>query len=321
MLMPSRSLYRGSPSEGINTSRKCEPVALRRHRHRHQPTCQVGAQHGVQVTAQAEVVGVLVRLAPLGCMDLGGDALVVLYRRLVAEHQVDVPAKQQHEAQREREGDGDADALQRGPHLDAGGGAGATRRPAHGGAHPRAPLPRVLLQRVHRVHQQQPQSVHQRRGDIDEEEEEGLVVAMANAVVHPGAVMVHAEHASLADAAVVAARWLGKLALLAETCAAALLLDLSHYRICLWVAAPALGHLPGVGEHAEHVAEQGQHGVDGEHAHVHHAGDRVFKGGQHHAGDDGDVDEGVRQQDTQHGEVQPGGRHPGPPLALPARRA
>jgi hypothetical protein len=56
----------------------------------------------------------------------------------------------------------------------------------------------------------------------DEEQQEGLVVAVADAIIYPGAVVVHAQHAARAHAAVVRARRLRPLALLAEAHAAAL---------------------------------------------------------------------------------------------------
>ena len=53
-------------------------------------------------------------------------------------------------------------------------------------------------------------------GGVDEEEQEGLVVAQADARGQPGAVVVHLEHAAAAGRAVVGAVGLAGLALLAE---------------------------------------------------------------------------------------------------------
>lgn len=60
----------------------------------------------------------------------------------------------------------------------------------------------------------------------EEEEQEGLVVAVADAVVDPGAVVVHAQDTPAAGAAVVRPRRLRPPALLAEARAAVLLLHL-----------------------------------------------------------------------------------------------
>ena len=56
----------------------------------------------------------------------------------------------------------------------------------------------------------------------DKEEEKGLVIALADAVVDPGAVMVHSQHTSPAHPAVMSARRLRPFALLAEPRATAL---------------------------------------------------------------------------------------------------
>ena len=55
-----------------------------------------------------------------------------------------------------------------------------------------------------------------------EEQQEGFVVAVADAVVDPGAMVAHAQHTPLAQAAVVAAGRLVPVALLAESHHAAL---------------------------------------------------------------------------------------------------
>ncbi len=72
------------------------------------------------------------------------------------------------------------------------------------------------------VRQQQPRRVPQRGGPVYEQQEEGAVVGVAHAVAGPGAVVVHPQHAALADAAVVAAGRLVHLALLAVPLAAVL---------------------------------------------------------------------------------------------------
>ena len=59
-------------------------------------------------------------------------------------------------------------------------------------------------------------------GRTEEEEEEGLVVGVPHAIVDPGAVVVHAQHAPLAHPAVVRPGRLGLPALLAEPHQAAL---------------------------------------------------------------------------------------------------
>ena len=60
----------------------------------------------------------------------------------------------------------------------------------------------------------------------EEEAQEGGIVAMADAVVHPRAVVVHAEDAAVALPAVVRAGWLRPATLVAETRRAALLFHL-----------------------------------------------------------------------------------------------
>jgi len=51
---------------------------------------------------------------------------------------------------------------------------------------------------------------------IKVEQNEGFHVAEADAVIHPGAVVVHGQYALLADGAVVGARWLHTLTLVAH---------------------------------------------------------------------------------------------------------
>jgi hypothetical protein len=60
----------------------------------------------------------------------------------------------------------------------------------------------------------------------EEEEEKGLVVAVADAVVRPRAVVVHAEDARSADRAMMRSRRLGFLAFLTVSRATAFFLDL-----------------------------------------------------------------------------------------------
>ncbi len=54
-------------------------------------------------------------------------------------------------------------------------------------------------------------------GRTEQEQQEGLIICVADTVVDPGAVVVHAQHTALAHSAVVAARRLVPAALLAES--------------------------------------------------------------------------------------------------------
>lgn len=58
---------------------------------------------------------------------------------------------------------------------------------------------------------------HAKQGRVDEEEQEGLVVAQADAGGEPGTVVIHLQHAPAAGRAVVGAIGLARLALFAET--------------------------------------------------------------------------------------------------------
>lgn len=60
--------------------------------------------------------------------------------------------------------------------------------------------------------------VQLRKGRLtQQEQEEGLVVAMANTVVDPGTMMTHAKHASLAHSTMVTSGWLVAFALLTKS--------------------------------------------------------------------------------------------------------
>mmetsp|Transcript_35749 Transcript_35749/g.87992 ORF Transcript_35749/g.87992 Transcript_35749/m.87992 type:complete len:309 (+) Transcript_35749:84-1010(+) len=89
-------------------------------------------------------------------------------------------------------------------------GARPARRPRQlGPDHLRAlAAVRVLPHRVNGVRREDGERVHAGARDVEQEQEEGLVVAVPHAVVDPHAVVVHAQHAAVAHPAVVRARGL-----------------------------------------------------------------------------------------------------------------
>ena len=111
--------------------------------------------------------------------------------------------------------------------------------------------------------------MNQRGDDVHEEQEEALVIPVPDAVVHPRAVVVHAQDAPLALAAVVRPRRLILAALFAEPRASVSFA--LHQRVLIRPRLlrvrerrPARGHLPGVAEHAAQVHRESQRGVRGE---------------------------------------------------------
>ena len=141
----------------------------------------------------------------------------------VVDDEIAVPSEEQDQGDSEREREREARHLRHGPHyepvlvscpLAASTRARGSRcfRASH--SRPLASV-RVFAHGVDSVRSEYSKRVHACARHVQQKKEEGLVVAVAHAVVDPHAVVVHAQHALVAHAAVVRARGLVPRTLLA----------------------------------------------------------------------------------------------------------